>query len=72
MPFLNRLHSLFGGFTRRSRDRFARIPDPDEPLARFLFTKSHFSSQNRRVKPAAFLPSPDPLETSVFRTLIRK
>ena len=37
----------------------------DEDLARFLTSRSQFNSQ--AVKPAAFLPSPEDRETSVFR-----
>jgi hypothetical protein len=38
----------------------------NEPIARFLFSKNHFSRVNERVKPVAFIPHPD-IETSVFR-----
>lgn len=37
----------------------------DEPLVRFLLSSSHFSVD--RVKPAAFLPSPNANETSMSR-----
>lgn len=37
----------------------------DEDLARFLFSRSQFNST--AVKPAAFLPEPKSVETSVFR-----
>lgn len=38
----------------------------NEPIARFIFSKNHFSRVNERVKPVAFIPHPD-IETSVFR-----
>ncbi len=38
-----------------------------EPISRFLFSKSDFSSQNNLVKLRAYLPPPD-LTVSVFRT----
>ena len=47
-----------------------RQPDPvenHEPVARFLTSKGHFSSQNARVKKGAFLPD-KARETSVYRT----
>jgi hypothetical protein len=48
---------------------FALPPDDAEPLSRFLLSKSRCSVKTMRVKPAAFLPEPNSLETSVFRTL---
>jgi hypothetical protein len=39
----------------------------DETLARFIFSSSHFSRENNRVKHNAFMPAPDG-KTSVFRT----
>jgi len=39
----------------------------EESLARFIFSSSHFSSENKRVKHNAFMPAPDG-KTSVFRT----
>jgi hypothetical protein len=47
--------------------RFDQVPERDEILTRFIFSSKHFSSV--RVKPDAFLPSSDMLETSVFRTV---
>ena len=44
------------------------LPDivaDDEDLARFLFSSRHYNTQ--MAKPAAFLPSPNDRETSVFR-----
>ena len=38
-----------------------------EELARYLLSRSHFSTENQRVKPHAFLPEPRSMETSVFR-----
>lgn len=42
-------------------------PRPDDPLARYLFTKNHFARTKELVKPGAFLPPPD-LNLSVFQT----
>jgi hypothetical protein len=39
----------------------------DEPLGRYIFSKSHFSSENNKVKSSAFMPPAD-LQLSVFRT----
>jgi hypothetical protein len=41
--------------------------DPEEPITRYVFSSSHFSAQNCRVKHNAFMPSSG--ETSVFRTI---
>lgn len=41
--------------------------DPAEPICRFIFSSSHISRENNRVKHNAFMPSMG--ETSVFRTL---
>lgn len=40
--------------------------DPAEPITRYIFSSSHFSAQNNRVKHNAFMPSSG--ETSVYRT----
>lgn len=40
--------------------------DPAEPITRYIFSSSHFSTQNNRVKHNAFMPSSG--EASVFRT----
>ena len=45
---------------------FDEISD-DEDLARFLTSKSQFSTLNLIVKPSAFLPNPKDQETSVSR-----
>jgi hypothetical protein len=39
----------------------------EEPLGRYIFSKSHFSSLNNNVKSSAFMPPAD-LQLSVFRT----
>ena len=49
--------------------RFDEVPDRAENLARFIFSTSHVNIGQRRIKPGAFLPSKDRLETSVFRTV---
>jgi hypothetical protein len=41
--------------------------DDNEILGRYLFSKTHFSSQNNIVKSSAFMPPVD-LHLSVFRT----
>jgi hypothetical protein len=41
--------------------------DRYEPLARFIFSRSHFSPAKKIVKAPAFIPAPDDLQTSVFR-----
>jgi hypothetical protein len=69
MRFLSRLLSLFEGSAPQSSARFDEVPDSGEELTRFLFSKGHLSPKNNRVKPGGFLPSPDPLETSVFRMI---
>ena len=38
----------------------------DEPLTRFIFSRSHFSASQKRVRHQAFLPPPE-LRLSVFR-----
>jgi hypothetical protein len=40
---------------------------PKDPLARFIYSSSHFSPINNRVKHNAFMPAADS-KTSVFRT----
>jgi hypothetical protein len=40
---------------------------PKDPLARFIYTSSHFSRRNNRVKHNAFMPAADG-KTSVYRT----
>lgn len=64
--FLKRLLSRFGDFTPRGSPRFDRVPGRDEVLSRFIFSRGHFGRD--RVKLDAFLPSGNPLETSVYRT----
>src|SRR6266581_440446 len=40
---------------------------PKDPLARFIYSSSHFSRENNRVKHNAFMPAGNG-KTSVFRT----
>jgi len=40
---------------------------PEDPLARFIYSASHFSRGNQRVKHNAFMPGADG-KTSVFQT----
>lgn len=69
MRFLSRLLLRFEGSTRPSSVRFDQLPERGEILSRFIFSRSHFSPRQSRVKPGAFLPSRDTRETSVFRTV---
>ena len=39
---------------------------PDDPLARFIYSSSHFSRENNRVRHNAFLPAADG-KASVYR-----
>lgn len=69
MNFLKRLLSLFASSTpAQAEDEFSQPPGATEPLARFIFPKSHFIRKTSRPKPDAFLPNGSPLQTSVFRT----
>jgi len=56
-----------GSFLERFRS-LAEAVSPDEQLSRYLTQSSHFSRENNRVKPAAFMPAPNG-RTSIFRTL---
>jgi len=40
---------------------------PQEPIARYLLSRRHFSPERGRAKSRAFLPPADTLGTSVFR-----
>jgi hypothetical protein len=52
----------------RNRSRFKQVPEPDEILCRFIFSRAHFVYSSRRVKGDAFLPTKKPpRETSVSR-----
>jgi hypothetical protein len=42
---------------------------PDEPLARYLFSRNHYSPEKKRVRHQAFMPKDDNLEVSVFRII---
>lgn len=41
---------------------------PEEVTARFILSRSHFATSDRRVKARAFEPAPNDRTTSVFRT----
>lgn len=70
MRFLSRLRSLFGSFMpQQPSSPFALPPDDAEPLSRFLLSTRHYEVKKMHVKTSAFLPEPNSLETSVFRTL---
>ena len=45
----------------------SKTVSPNEPLARYLFSRNHYSSVNERVKHQAFMPKYDNPEVSVFR-----
>src|SRR2546423_1062829 len=66
--FLSRLQLHFDAYILRL-SRFRRAPNPEEELTRYLFSRNYFSAANNRVKPSAFLPTPQKLETSVFRMI---
>lgn len=46
---------------------FDEVPGQNEILSRFIFSDSHFRRGRGEVKPDAFLPSPEFLETSIYR-----
>ena len=48
---------------------FDQVPERGEVLSRFIFSRGHVSPTRGRVKPDVFLPSRNPRETSVFRTV---
>lgn len=63
------LQRLFGGSRRQSPKSglTGHTPTPEyRTLSRFIFESRHFSRERERVKPSAFLPSPNDLETSVL------
>jgi len=45
----------------------SNVISPNEVVARYLLSSSHYSVNNARVKPRAFEPSPKDQCTSVFR-----
>lgn len=63
MRFLQAFARICGDFSRRLVKTSAGLP-LEEPLARYIFSRSHFSTT--RVKPRAFHPPPN-LRLSVFR-----
>lgn len=70
--FLEQFWHFFAGLPDRVRNAnalgvdFEQPPNPEEPLTRFIYSKSHFG--NDRVKAPAFMPRPSDDELSVFRT----
>jgi hypothetical protein len=58
--------TLIDYFHKRPHPEQGKPLDPYEPISRYIFSKSNFSSQNQIVKPGAFLPNN--LQVSVFRT----
>ena len=68
MAFLRRLLSLFGNFIpTTSESSIPEIVRDDESIVRYIFDSKHFHKPKNAVKPDAFLPHGNPLETSVFR-----
>jgi hypothetical protein len=61
MNFLGSLFRIWNGFFYKKEGSI----DPSDPVSRYLIDKRHYSSQNQRVKPGAFLPEPNG-ETSVY------
>jgi len=67
MRFLKKYWRAFRGSSAETE--FPSIADeiePTEPIARYIFSSSHYAATIGRVKPAAFMP-PENLQTSVFR-----
>jgi hypothetical protein len=58
--------SRFRAASAECSEGLAYEPLPDEPLARFILSKKHFTST--RVRPQAFEPPEKELQLSVFRT----
>jgi hypothetical protein len=68
MSFLKQFWTTLIGFFRISRKEDSPpAVDPEDPLARFLTSRNHFSAINNRAKSVAFLPGPNRL-LSVFLT----
>lgn len=67
--FLNPLLRLWTSYSAKTE--LASIPTHDEDFTRFIFSKSHYSSEKKRVKPPALLPlfneRKQRWETSIFR-----
>ena len=59
--FRQLFQKIWSACTRKDIEKIALA----DPISRFLVDKRHFSSENRRVKPNAFLPDAI-LQTSVF------
>ncbi len=64
------LKKLFKTFLRQSNKDFDKYTvHENEPIARYIFSKSHISRSIGKPKAAAYLPNPKNQETSVFRTM---
>ena len=51
----------------KKRDKLSKTVQDDEPLARYIFSKSHFSKENKRIRPQAFMPPKNKNTISVIR-----
>ena len=51
----------------KKRKKLSEIVEDNEPLAKYIFSRKHFSKKNKRVVPQAFMPRKNENEISVFR-----
>lgn len=51
----------------KKREKLDDIVEDDEPLARYIFSKNHFSMEKTRVRRQAFMPPKNTNKLSVFR-----
>ena len=51
----------------KKRDELSKTVQDNELLARYIFSKSHFSKENKRIKPQAFIPPKNKNTISVIR-----
>lgn len=51
----------------KKKKNLEKVIEDDEPLARYIYEKSHFSRENKRIKQQAFYPPKDKTTVSVIR-----
>lgn len=51
----------------RKKAKLSQIVENDELLGRYIFSKEHYSKENKRVKRQAFMPPKNENRLSVFR-----
>jgi len=51
----------------KKQEELNEVIENDEPLARYIYEKKHFSKENKRVKEQAFHPPKDKTTVSVIR-----